>query len=120
MTTVPGDEIVIQFEGLGSGAYEIWGGTQANFLLDLPGYNAREIALMVNDPSAEFIAERTGIADTPEFRARLAELSGQIWIRRLLDTGQHIGPAITISRALFEQNPDFLAEVEAALKASAA
>ncbi|MCK9520615.1 MAG: hypothetical protein M0R74_16570, partial [Dehalococcoidia bacterium] len=92
MTTVPGNEARIRFEGVSSSAYNIWGGTQANFLVSLPGYNAREVALFLNDPSGEFLAERLGVPDTPEFRARAAEAAGMIWIGRLLAGEGHFAP----------------------------
>lgn len=120
MTTVRENEASIQFEDLGTGAYEIFGGTQANFLLSVPGRSAREVAVLVNDPSMEFLAERLGVENTQAFRDRAAEVIGRLWITRALDQGLHLAPAITISRNLLDQHPDFVAEVEAALRATVA
>ena len=120
MTTLQENEASIQFEGLGSGAHELFGGTQANFLINVPGRSDREIAVLVNDPTMEFLAERLGVENTQEFRDRAAEVVGRLWITRAMDRGLRVPPAITISRNLLEQNPDFVTEVEAALRATAA
>ncbi|MGE5597649.1 MAG: hypothetical protein ACM3S1_16620 [Hyphomicrobiales bacterium] len=114
--TTPTADALIRFEGIGSGSDEIWGGIQANFLVALPGQNARETAVMLNDPGAAHLAEALGRENTPEFQALAAEIAGRLWIERLVARGQHVGGLITISRMLFQANPDYQERVLTAIK----
>lgn len=102
-------ELVVRYEGVGSGADEIWGGTQANFLAfggHLPA--GKEVAVMLNDPAAAMLAETLGIENTPEFRAEAARRVGEAAIRGLHDRTRHLDPVITVSRATLETYPDLV------------
>ncbi|MCC6382925.1 MAG: hypothetical protein IT304_10480 [Dehalococcoidia bacterium] len=111
MVTAPDAETTVRFEGYGSGD-EIWGATQANFVLVRPGQNARETAVFLNDPAAAHLADLLGEQDTEEFRARAARHVGAGWLERLIQGGRRVDAVIVLSRALLERDPAFVAEVK--------
>ena len=106
MAQAPETEIVVRYTGAGSGAHEIWGGTQANFLVAIPGWpGAREVAVMLNDPGAALLAESVGAENSDEFRHDAARRVGEAAIRERYARGGHIDAVITVSRATLEEHP---------------
>ena len=111
----PTDSAVVRFEGFTPGT-EIWGSTQANFLIQLPRRNAKEAAILLNDPTAKLLAEALGREDTPEFREEAARVAGQLVFQDdAARGGGTIDSLIMISNVFFEQRPDLLEQVKAAL-----
>lgn len=113
MTTVMGAGEV-RFEGFTAGT-ELWGSTQANYLVKLPGRHAKEAAVLLNDPTAKALAEKLGQENTQEFREEAARVAGGIIFRDLLDHGRPIDSIIMASNNYFEQNPEQLVAITAAL-----
>lgn len=107
----------VRYEGSGQGADEIMGGSLSNFLIMQENANATEIAVLLNDPAAEFLAETFGQADSEEFRIEAGRVVGRLWLERELRRGQRIPPVVTISRALFDRHPDFVDEIRTVLVA---
>lgn len=60
----------VRFEGMGVGT-EIWGATQANFLVLVPPQHAKEAAVLLNDPAAKQLASAQWAPD--QSRNRLAQ-----------------------------------------------
>jgi hypothetical protein len=109
MAQAPETEIVIRYTGAGSGAHEIWGGTQANFLVATPGWpGAREVAVMLNDPAAALLAESAGVENSDEFRHEAATRVGEAAIReRFLRLGR-VDAVVTVSQATLEDHPELI------------
>jgi hypothetical protein len=109
MAQAPGAELTIGYEGAGSGAHEIWGGTQANFLVaGGPWPGAREIAVMLNDPAAAMLAEGVGAENTDEFRAEAARRVGEAALRERFGRLGTIDSVVVISRATLEERPELM------------
>jgi len=104
----------VRFEGFSIGT-EIWGSTQANFLVRLPGRNAREAAVLLNDPTAALLAEATGNTDSPEFRQRAARIAGELTLQEAVERRGEVDAVIMLSRAYLEQRPGLFGQVQAAL-----
>ncbi|MGH2627531.1 MAG: hypothetical protein ACRDHY_12880, partial [Anaerolineales bacterium] len=106
MAQASGTDLTIRYEGVGSGAHEIWGGTQANFIVRGAGMaGAREVAVMLNDPAAAFLAETLGAENTEEFRADAAHVVGEAVIRDRYARIGRVESLITVSRATLDVNP---------------
>lgn len=116
MTVVTEPAALIRFEGYSPGT-ELWGSTQANFLIQLPGRNAKECAVLLNDPAARLLAGAAGREDTPEFREVAARVVGQAILDDVVARGGPLESIVMASIAYFESNPAVLARAEAALKA---
>jgi hypothetical protein len=114
MVSAADPEPIVRFESAGNAA-EIWGGTLANFLVEEPGTNAREIAVFLNDPAAMYLAGALEKEDNEVFREAAAREAGQRWIRLILDRGQHLPPVVTVSRQILEREPGLVEELRAAL-----
>lgn len=114
MTAVEQD-YTVRYEGSGQGADEIMGGTLSNFLVMRENTNATEIAVLLNDPAGEFLAETLGQPDSEEFRVDAGRVVGRMWLERELRRGERIPPIVTISRALLDRHPDFLDAIRASL-----
>ena len=116
MTAVTGPDVLIRFEGYSPGT-EIWGSTQANFLVQLPGRHAKECAVLLNDPAARLLAANAGQDDTPEFREMAARAVGEAILHDIVARGAPLESVVMASSAYFEAHPAVLATAEAALKA---
>ncbi|HEY4670184.1 MAG TPA: hypothetical protein VIH05_10455 [Tepidiformaceae bacterium] len=108
-------EITVQYEGPGAGT-EIWGMTQANFIVGRHGRAAQEVAVMLSNPAAELLAEAIGQECTPEFRIEAARNVGAIWTRQVFAAHGRVDPTVTVSRGTFEEHPELLAQVKAAVR----
>jgi hypothetical protein len=97
----------VRFEGMSVGT-ELWGMTQANFLVSLPGRHAKEAAVLLNDAAAKLVAEAAGVDDTPQLRERLAMETGKYWLRHQLDAGASVESAVIVSSGLLREHPDLL------------
>jgi hypothetical protein len=104
----------VRFEGFSPGT-EIWGSTQANFLVKLPGRHAKEAAILLNDPTAKALAEELGRENTQEFREEAARLAGGIIFRDVLERGRPVDSVVMASNAFFEEHPELFAALKAAL-----
>lgn len=104
MTSVIDPPGLIRFEGFGVGT-EIWGSTQANFAVVLPGRHTKETAILLNDPAGALLAETAGRDDTPEFREAAARAAGEALLHELVGNDAHIPSLISVSRALIEAEP---------------
>ncbi len=108
MTTAAApSEFTVRYDGSAVGT-EIWGMTQANFLVQTPGRNPKEVAVMLNDAAARVLARELGQEDTPDFRREAAHHAGQYFVQKLVDTGKHLWSAITLSEGVLDEYPDIL------------
>jgi len=115
MVNTLGPEITVRYEGTGVGT-EIWGMTQANFLVGRHGRAAQEVAVMLSNPAAEFLAEELGQDCTPEFRVEAAKHVGAIWTKQIFLSHGRVDPTVTVSRGTFEEHPELLGQVKAAFR----
>jgi hypothetical protein len=109
MAQAPERELTIRYEGMGSGAHEIFGATQANFLVaGGPWPGAREVAVMLNDPAAATLAEAAGAENTDGFRAEAARRVGEAAIRERFQRLGSIDSVVVVSRAMLEEHPELV------------
>ena len=111
--TATNEELSVRYEGPGVGG-EIWGGTQANFLVVRTGHSATEVAVMLNDNAAAFLAVELGQELTPAFRKDAARVAGRAWIVRRFARIHYLEPSLVISRATFTEDPGLLADLKSA------
>lgn len=105
-------ELTVQYEGPGQGAEELMGGTLANFLVLRPNLPDKEAAVLLNDPAAQWLAERLGETPTKAFRERAAAILGELWIRRLFERHRRVDSLSLLGRSALEAQPDLVAEFE--------
>lgn len=105
----------VRFEGLGVGT-EIWGATQANFLVSLPPHHAKEAAVLLNEPAAKQLADALGAEDTDDFRGEAARVVGEIYLEDRLAAGKPVESVTTLSQAFFSDRPDLFEAAQAALR----
>jgi hypothetical protein len=115
MTSATESDLMVRYEGGGTGT-ELWGSTQANFLVGVARQHAREIGVLVNVAGTAYLAGLAGRDDTPEFRAEVARVVGSLWIRHLVEERRRIDAVIMLSRAVLESEPEFVAGAAAALR----
>jgi hypothetical protein len=104
MTSTASPEITVRYEGPGTGT-EIWGMTQANFSVGVPGRHAKECAILLNDAAARFLAKELVREDTPEARQALAVEVGAYILRKRAESGAHPDSLIMVSVALLQEQP---------------
>lgn len=104
-TLQPG--VLIRYEGPGAGT-EIWGMTQANFTVGLPNEHMKELAVLLNDPAAEYLCKELGLEDTPENRDRIARDAGDYILRKHVDAGDRLYSTMPISMATLAADPSIL------------
>lgn len=105
----------VRFEGLGVGT-EIWGATQANFLVSLPPHHAKEAAVLLNHPAAKQLADSLGMEANDEFRAEAARVVGELYLADRLASGKAIESVTSLSHAFFSERPDLVEAAQAALR----
>ncbi|MFN8617350.1 MAG: hypothetical protein U0837_09645 [Dehalococcoidia bacterium] len=105
----------VRFEGMGVGT-EIWGATQANFLVLVPPQHAKEAAVLLNDPAAKQLASALGVEDGEAFRAEAARALGELYLEDRLRAGKPIESVTTLSHAFFAERPDLFEAAQAALR----
>jgi len=115
MAKTKAPEGVIRYEGGGVGT-EIWGCTQANFLVIAPGQHAREVAILLNDVAAAYLAAELGANNDEQFRADAVRYVGEWWLQRRLAEGGHLDSVVMLSRAALEASPPPMPALKKALK----
>lgn len=115
MTSAAEEQVTVQYEG-GSPQNELWGGTQANFVVTAPGQHQREVAVLLPEAVATYLAEVTGREDRPDFHMLAAREAGECYLERLLATGKHIAPFLMLSRSELDADPGLLGKVKDRLR----
>ena len=116
MPAVIEDSPQVRFEGFSAGT-EIWGSTQANFLVQLHGRHAREVAVLLNVPAGTALAAATGREDTPDFREEAARAIGQAVLEDVIGRGATFDSIITVSEWFLAEHPGIFDRAKAALSA---
>ena len=114
MSAATEPETLIRYDGISPGA-GIWGYTQANFLVAVPGRNAKESAILMNEPAGKYLIAESGLGDTPVNREAVLKAIGQAWYPVLVASGGDIPSIVTVSRAFLDDHPEV---VEAARRAT--
>lgn len=112
MTTLEAQPTV-RYEG-GSAGTEIWGMTQANFLIAIPGHHAKEAAVNLTDAAASWLAKELGKADSKEFREEMARRIGAAFLSRIVAGGLAVESIVIASEGFLDDHPELLAELRAA------
>ncbi len=116
MTSVAAAEVTVRYEG-GSAQNELWGGTQANFIVVAGDEHQHEVAVLLPEAVATYLAGALGREDSPEFHAAVAREGGQCYLESLMKTGKHVAPFLMLSRAVLEADPALLSELKRRLSA---
>ena len=98
----------IRYHGPGEGA-ELWGGTQADFVLDWPGRPAREVAILLQDAAAAALAGAASAEDGPDFRTAAARAVGEAWLQAQAERRGRIDSISIISAATLAERPELMA-----------
>ena len=98
----------IRYLGPGEGG-ELWGGTQAGFILDWPGRPAREVAILLQDAAAAVLAQAASADGDAEFRAAAARAVGRAWLEAQVERQGRVDPVIVISAATLTERPELVA-----------
>ena len=98
----------IRYHGPGDGA-ELWGGTQADFVLDWPNRPAREVAVLLQDAAAEALAQAASADNGPDFRAAAARAVGEAWLEAQVERQGRIDSIVVISAATLAERPELVA-----------
>ena len=114
MPTVIEDSPQVRFEGYSPGT-EIWGSTQANFLVQLPGRHAREVAVLLNVPAGAALAAAAGREDNAEFREEAARAVGEAVLEDVVGRGVSFDSIITVSEWFLAEHPGIFERSKAAL-----
>lgn len=112
MTSAASPEITVRYEGPGTST-ELWGVTQANFSVGVPGRHAKEAAIQLNDAAARYLESELGQENTAEARQDLAIRVGEYLLRTKADAGAHIDSLTMVSVALLQENPAVLEHLRA-------
>lgn len=97
---------------------EFLGFSQANFLVTVPGWKAREVAILLNAPAARRLLAELGREDTSEARDQLARLVGEAWLKRVVEGRVPFESIVTVSNGFLDEHPDLRDEVRAAAETS--
>ncbi len=110
MTSAAEEQITVSYEG-SSSQNELWGGTQANFVVTAPGQHQREVAVLLPEAVATYLAAATGRQDSPESHLAIAREGGQCYLECLLRNGKHVAPFLMLARAELNADPGLLTAV---------
>lgn len=97
---------------------EFLGFSQANFLVTVPGWKAREVAILLNAPAARRLLAELGREDTSEARDQLARLVGEAWLKRVVEGRVPFQSIVTVSNGFLDEHPDLRDEARAAAETS--
>ena len=103
----------VRYEG-GSAGTEIWGMTQANFLIAVPGRHAKEAAVNLTDAAAISLAKELGKADSTEFRKETARRIGASFLASVVAAGLPVESISIASEGFLEDHPELLTELHGA------
>src|SRR5688572_11392347 len=96
-------DVEVNFLGFAPGA-EIFGGVQADFDVRRAGVAAKELSVLLNRPTAAFLAEVIGREATPAFQEDAARDVGIAWVRRCVERGEHLDSVTFLTRPLLERD----------------
>lgn len=102
----------VRYQGPGEGG-ELWGGTQAGFVIVRPGRPDREVAVLLQHAAAAELARAAGADDGDEFRARAARLAGAAWLSARTAHGERPDSFAVISAATLRERPELVEAVRA-------
>lgn len=105
---------IVRYEGSSPGT-DIWGYTQANFLVAIPGRNSKESAILMNEPAGKFLEAELGLEDSAEVRDALARALGEAWFPVLVERGGDVESIVTVSRGFLDNHPEVIDAVRKAL-----
>ena len=100
----------VRYEG-GSAGTEIWGMTQANFLVAMPGRHAKEVAVNLTDSAAAWLAKELGAEDSKTFRQDTARQIGAGYLTSAVDRGLAFDSMVIASEGFLEQHPELIAQL---------
>ncbi len=97
----------VRYEG-GSSGTEIWGMTQANFLVATPGRHAKEAAVNLTDAAAAWLAKELGREDSKAFRQEMASQIGEAYMTSVVEAGLPVDSLVIASEGFLEDHPELV------------
>jgi len=116
VTDVSEQAVTVRYEG-GNAQTELWGGAQANFVVSGDGEHQHEVAVLLPEAVASYLAQTLGRDDSAEFHMVAAREAGAAYLESLLKAGKHIAPFLMLARAELDGDAGLLATVKARLHA---
>ncbi len=107
----------VRYEG-GSPGTEIWGMTQANFLVATPGRHAKEAAVNLTDTAAAWLAKELAQEDSTAFRQAMASQIGTAYLTSLVDSGLTVESMVIASEGFLEDHPELVEQLRTAAPAA--
>ena len=101
--SAPPAAVTIRYQGAGDGA-ELWGGTQADFVIDWPHRPAKEIAIFLQDAAAPALAQALGWEDSADAHIEAARAVGEAWLKAQVAREGHLDSLVVISAATRSRN----------------
>jgi hypothetical protein len=81
----------------------------------IPGRNAKESAILMNEPAGKFLVAELGLEDSTEVREALARALGEAWYPVMLARGGDVESIVTVSRGFLDNHPEVIEAVRKAL-----
>ena len=106
MSAAP-ETATIRYHGSGDGA-ELWGGTQADFVVDWPGRPAKEVAILLQDAAAAELAQVSSASDGADFRIAAARAVGEAWLAAQVAQQERLDSFVVISTATLGERPELV------------
>ena len=103
----------VSYEGGGLGT-ELWGMTQANFLIAVPGRHAKEAAVNLTDAAALWLAKDLGEPDSLEFRQETARRLGAAFLAGVVEKELPVDSISIVSEGFLEDHPELVAKLHTA------
>ena len=110
-------QLMVRYEG-GSPGTEIWGMTQANFLVAMPGRHAKESAVNLTDKAALWLANELGVPDSKEFRQDAARQIGTAFFSSVVERGLPLESIVLVAEGFLEDHPELVAGLRATAPAA--
>ncbi len=108
------DQAELLCEGPAS-ADELTGAVQVDFLVRRHMGPGTEIAVLMNGPALDFLAETLKKERTPDLEEAAVRATGRVWVEMRHDSQGRYEPILMISRATLEAHPELVDVVRSGL-----
>lgn len=110
------DQVELVCEGA-SAADELTGSVQVDFLVRRHMGPGTEIAVLMNGPALDLLAEALKTGRTPEFDQAAVREAGRLWVEMRHSAQGRYEPILMISRSTLESHPELIDAVRSGARA---